>query len=175
MGIEIRPFEPTDIPALQAAIDRDTFHPGEWSVKHFYDDPNDPDALKIPKEATTMSDSKGLTLYASTPQSKTGFAPFSIGFMIFSLSLCGGSSGGGFNPGRLLGPAIFSGKVKYLWLYWAGEFFGAACAGALVGTMHSYGLSHAKGENQKTATEAVKEVLKTSAMTAATPSTSSSI
>lgn len=59
MGIEIRPFEPTDIPALQAAIDRDTFHPGEWSVKHFYDDPNDPDALKIPKEVTTMSDSKG--------------------------------------------------------------------------------------------------------------------
>lgn len=59
MGIEIRPFDKTDIPALQAAIDRDTFHPGEWSVKHFYDDPNDPDALKIPKEVTTMSDSKG--------------------------------------------------------------------------------------------------------------------
>ena len=59
MGIEIRPFDQTDIPALQAAIDRDTFHPGEWSVKHFYDDPNDPGALKIPKEVATMSDSKG--------------------------------------------------------------------------------------------------------------------
>ena len=59
MGIEIRPFDKTDIPALQAAIDRDTSHPGEWSVKHFYDDPTDPDALKIPKEVTTMSDSKG--------------------------------------------------------------------------------------------------------------------
>jgi hypothetical protein len=59
MGIEIRPFDKTDIPALQAAIDRDTFHPGEWSVKHFYDDPNDPDALKIPKEVATMSDSRG--------------------------------------------------------------------------------------------------------------------
>jgi len=59
MGIEIRPFSETDIPALQAAIDRDTFHPGEWSVKHFYDDPADPDALKIPKEVATMSDSKG--------------------------------------------------------------------------------------------------------------------
>ncbi len=59
MGIEIRPFEKTDIPALQAAIDRDTFHPGEWSVKHFYNDPNDPDALKIPKEVATMSDSRG--------------------------------------------------------------------------------------------------------------------
>lgn len=59
MGIEIRPFEPTDILALQAAIDRDTFHPGEWSVKHFYDDPADPDALNIPKEVATMSDSRG--------------------------------------------------------------------------------------------------------------------
>ena len=59
MGIEIRPFSETDIPALQSAIDRDTFHPGEWSVKHFYDDPKDPDALKIPKEVTTISDSKG--------------------------------------------------------------------------------------------------------------------
>lgn len=59
MGIEIRPFSETDIPALQAAIDRDTFHPGEWNVKHFYDDPADPEALKIPKEVATMSDSKG--------------------------------------------------------------------------------------------------------------------
>ena len=42
----------------------------------------------------TISDSKGLTLYASNPQSKTGFAPFSIGLTIFSLSLVGGSSGG---------------------------------------------------------------------------------
>lgn len=59
MGVDIRPFEPADIPALQAAIDRDTFHPGEWSVKHFYDDPKDPDALNIPKEVTTMSDTQG--------------------------------------------------------------------------------------------------------------------
>lgn len=49
----------------------------------------------------TISDSKGLTLYASNPQSKTGFAPFSIGFTIFSLNLVGGSSGGAFNPGKI--------------------------------------------------------------------------
>jgi hypothetical protein len=59
MGIEIRPFDKADIPMLQAAIDRNTIHPGEWSVKHFYDDPEDPDALKIPKEVTTMSDQQG--------------------------------------------------------------------------------------------------------------------
>ncbi len=36
----------------------------------------------------TISDSKGLTLYATTPQSKTGFAPFSIGELEFILFAC---------------------------------------------------------------------------------------
>lgn len=31
----IRKFTPEDIPALQKAIDADTFHPGEWKVWHF--------------------------------------------------------------------------------------------------------------------------------------------
>jgi glycerol uptake facilitator-like aquaporin len=88
----------------------------------------------------TISDSQGLTLYASTPQSKTGFAPFSIGLMIFSLSLIGGTSGGAFNPGRLFGPALFSGKWKYVWLYWLGEVCGASTAGLLVTNLHRFGL-----------------------------------
>ena len=113
----------------------------------------------------TISDSVGLTLYATTPQSKTGFAPFSIGFMIFALSLFGGSSGGAFNPGRILGPAIFSGKVKYIWLYWLAEVLGATSAGFLVGVMHSYGLSQHKENNVKTANEYAKEALKSSKMT----------
>ena len=31
----MRPFESADIPALEDAIKRDTFHPGEWRVDHF--------------------------------------------------------------------------------------------------------------------------------------------
>ena len=58
MGIEIRPFSETDIPALSEAISKDKHDPS-WSVKHFYDDPTDPDVLKIPKEVVTISDSKG--------------------------------------------------------------------------------------------------------------------
>lgn len=88
----------------------------------------------------TISDTKGLTLYASTPQSKTGFAPFAIGMTIFSLNLLGGASGGAFNPGRLLGPAIFSGKWDYIYLYWIGELLGAATAGLLVNNMHRIGI-----------------------------------
>lgn len=92
----------------------------------------------------TISDSKGLTLYASTPQSRTGFAPFSIGFTIFSLALTGGSSGAAFNPGRIFGPAIFSGQWKYVWLYWLGEILGASAAGLLVNNMHRFGVEPVK-------------------------------
>lgn len=103
-----------------------------------------------------ISDAKGLTLYATTPQSKTGFAPFSIGFVLFSISLTGGTSGAAFNPGRLFGPAIFSGKWRYLYLYWLGEFLGAATAGLLVNNLHKIGLkSNTDQESAKKSAGAV--------------------
>jgi len=94
----------------------------------------------------TISDSKGLTLYASTPQSKTGFAPFSIGFTIFSISLVSGVSGGAFNPGRMFGPAIFSGRFDYIWIYWLAQFIGSSSAGLLVKYTHRYGLQNSQKE-----------------------------
>lgn len=33
--MEIRDLKAEDLPALQDAIDRDTFHPGEWAVSDF--------------------------------------------------------------------------------------------------------------------------------------------
>jgi glycerol uptake facilitator-like aquaporin len=90
----------------------------------------------------SISDSKGLTVYASTPQSKTGFAPFAIGFTIFSLNLIGGSSGGAFNPARMFGPAIFSGKFTLMHLYFFAQFFGAACAALLVKFSTRLGFNH---------------------------------
>jgi len=106
----------------------------------------------------SISDSVGLTLYASTPQSKTGFAPFSIGFTIFSLSLVGGSSGGAFNPARLFGPALFSGHWEYLWLYWLGEILGSACGGVMVHTVHLFGLQNSEDkENDEPSAQNVLE------------------
>lgn len=104
----------------------------------------------------TISDSKGLTLYASTPQSRTGFAPFSIGFTIFSLCLVGGTSGGAFNPGRLLGPAVFSGKWDYIYLYWFGELLGASTAALLVNNLHRFGLTQPSRKDEVSAKDAVK-------------------
>jgi glycerol uptake facilitator-like aquaporin len=107
----------------------------------------------------TISDSKGLTLYASTPQSKTGFAPFSIGLTIFSLNLLGGASGGAFNPGRIFGPAIFSGKWEYVYIYWLGELFGAAAAGLLVNNIHRLGIQTNRLGDDVTAKDVIEKTL----------------
>lgn len=88
----------------------------------------------------TLADSRGLTVYASNPQSKTGFAPFSIGFTIFSMSLVGGTSGGAFNQARMFGPALIRNRWDYFWLYYIAQFLGAACAATLVHNLHRFGL-----------------------------------
>jgi len=105
-----------------------------------------------------LSDSQGLTLYASTPQSKTGFAPFAIGFTIFSLSLISGESGGAFNPARMLGPAIFSGKWDLLYLYWFAQFLGSSCAALLVQLSFRVGLQTRRQVDTLSALEAMNQV-----------------
>lgn len=118
------------------------------------------DAESAKKESMsfqTLSDSKGLTLYASTPQSKTGFAPFAIGFTIFSLCLVSGESGGAFNPARLFGPAIFSGEWNLLWLYWMAQIMGSSAAALIVHLSLVYGLSKPKDEAM-TVMESVNQV-----------------
>lgn len=90
----------------------------------------------------SVANSRGLTLYASTPQSKTGFAPFAIGFTVFALNFIGGTvTGGAFNQARMFGPAIFSGKWDKLWLYWIAQFAGSTIAGMMVHHLHTFGLS----------------------------------
>ena len=90
----------------------------------------------------TLADTRGLTVYASNPQSKTGFAPFSIGLTIFSLSLVGGTSGGAFNQARMFGPALISNRWDYFWLYYLAQFCGAAVASLLVHNLHRFGLKN---------------------------------
>lgn len=101
------------------------------------------DAETQKKENLSMKgiqQTRGLTIYAATPQSKTGFAPFVIGFTIFSLALIGGASGGCFNQARLFGPAILSGRWANFYVYIFAEFAGAAIAGLMVNNLHRFGL-----------------------------------
>jgi len=94
---------------------------------------------KAAMSVKTYSDTTGLTLFTSTPQSKSGFAPFAIGFTLFGLATWGGSSGVSMNPCRWLGPALFFGNSDYLYLYALGEFSGAACAGLLCDLVYNLG------------------------------------
>lgn len=76
---------------------------------------------------------KGLTVYSVAGTSKAGFAPIAIGFTLGFLTMIGGGvSGGAFNPARVFGPALCTGHIftkGNLWLYWVGDFAGAAGAG----------------------------------------------
>lgn len=106
-----------------------------------------------------ISQAKGLTLYYSTPQSKTGFAPLAIGFTVFSLNLVGGNSNNAFNPARIFGPAVFSGDWTYLYYYWIAEFLGAAIAALMVHHSQKWGLkTTSTGLSMNTAGSASKEM-----------------
>ncbi|KAJ3083666.1 aquaporin-like protein [Rhizoclosmatium globosum] len=73
---------------------------------------------------------KNLTIYTTSGNTKAGFAPIAIGFTLGFLGLIGGSvSGGAFNPARVFGPAVLTGNFRNNWIYWVGDFLGAALAG----------------------------------------------
>ncbi|KAJ3050675.1 hypothetical protein HK097_008328 [Rhizophlyctis rosea] len=73
---------------------------------------------------------RSLTIYTTSGTTKAGFAPFAIGFTLGFLGLIGGSvSGGAYNPARVFGPALISGKWGHHWVYWIGDFIGAGLAG----------------------------------------------
>jgi len=72
---------------------------------------------------------QALTIYTASGDSKAGFAPLAIGFTLGMLSLVGGSvSGGAYNPARVFGAAMCSGIWDGQWVYWLGDFMGAAAA-----------------------------------------------
>jgi len=73
---------------------------------------------------------RNLTIYTASGNTKAGFAPIAIGFTLGLLTLVGGSvSGGAFNPARAFGAAMCSGIWTDQYVYWIGDFLGAAAAG----------------------------------------------
>jgi len=79
--------------------------------------------------AKTVS-ARSLTIYTASGSTKAGFAPIAIGFTLGMLSLVGGSvSGGAYNPARVFGAAMCSGIWNGQWVYWIGDFLGAAAGG----------------------------------------------
>jgi aquaporin related protein len=73
---------------------------------------------------------QNLTIYKASPNSKAGLAPLAIGVTYGALTLAGTSIGGAiFNPLRVFAPAVFGGSWEWQWIYWLGDFTGAALAG----------------------------------------------
>eukprot|EP01105_Mastigella_eilhardi_P006942 TRINITY_DN18437_c0_g1_i1.p1 TRINITY_DN18437_c0_g1~~TRINITY_DN18437_c0_g1_i1.p1 ORF type:complete len:348 (+),score=111.85 TRINITY_DN18437_c0_g1_i1:118-1161(+) len=71
---------------------------------------------------------QNLTIYAVTANTKAGFAPIAIGFTLGFLCFVGSTvSGGAFNPARVFGANIVSGDFEKSWIYYLGDFLGAAC------------------------------------------------
>jgi len=82
------------------------------------------------RKVVDKSVGRNLTIYTTSGNTKAGFAPLAIGFTLGFLTFVGGSvSGGAFNPARAFGPAIVSGNWDNHWVYWFGDFCGAALAG----------------------------------------------
>jgi glycerol uptake facilitator-like aquaporin len=79
-----------------------------------------------------IEDLDTVIMYSSTPQSKSGFAPFAIGFCLVTIVFFGGGSGVGLNPARIIGPAIFANVWDRIYLYVLGEFLGAGAAALVV-------------------------------------------
>ena len=57
--VDIRGFTQEDVPALQKAIDADTFHPDEWRVEHFYNPNLDPETYTPALVTTVIEDQHG--------------------------------------------------------------------------------------------------------------------
>jgi len=71
-----------------------------------------------------------MVIYSTSGDSKSLFAPISIGFQLGLLSLVGGSvSGGAYNPARAFGAAMLSGVWSDQWIIWLGDLSGACAAG----------------------------------------------
>ncbi|KAL8226745.1 hypothetical protein R6Q57_016577 [Mikania cordata] len=78
------------------------------------------------------------TVYATAADPKKGslgtIAPIAIGFIVGANILAAGPfSGGSMNPARSSGPAIVSGDLSQIWIYWLGPLIGGGLAGLIYG------------------------------------------
>lgn len=79
-----------------------------------------------------ISQYKGLAVYSTTPQSKTGFSPFAQGLALFSFKIIKGTSNANLNLAQIFGPNIFAKYWDYYYIYVLGQFAGGFMAALIV-------------------------------------------
>lgn len=88
-----------------------------------------PALATFPAEAAASAMLMGVILYVVYTRGMRGFSGVAIGGIVgLDILFLAGVSGASMNPARALAPAVLSGTLEHLWLYWSAPFLGTAAA-----------------------------------------------
>ena len=91
-----------------------------------------PVAVTFPVEVLASAMLMGVILYVVYTRGLRGFGGVAIGGIVaLDILLMGNVSGASMNPARAFAPAVLSGAVADLWLYWTAPFAGTVAAAVL--------------------------------------------
>lgn len=91
-----------------------------------------PTVVTFPVEVLASAMLMGVILYVVYTKGLRGFGGVAIGGIVaLDILLMGNVSGASMNPARALAPAVLSGAVADLWLYWTAPFAGTVAAAVL--------------------------------------------
>ena len=91
-----------------------------------------PVAVTFPVEMLASAMLMGVILYVAYTKGLRGFGGAAIGGIVaLDILLMGNVSGASMNPARALAPAVLSGAVADLWLYWTAPFAGTLAVAVL--------------------------------------------
>jgi len=91
-----------------------------------------PVIVTFPAEVLVSAMLMGVILYVVYTKGLRGFGGAAIGGIVaLDILLMGNVSGASMNPARALAPAVLSGAVADLWLYWTAPFAGTVAAAVL--------------------------------------------
>ena len=107
-----------------------------------------PVLLVFPVEVLASALLMGVILYVVYTRGLRGFSGVAIGGIVgLDILFFASVSGASMNPARALAPALLSGTLEHLWLYWTAPYVGTAAAAFLFrGRFRRQGLRRPNGD-----------------------------